>query len=717
MPTAFQSHEDSTMTKTRLTFLLPLLGSVSLPTAAEQTENSENSEPLVLSEVVVSATRTRESIASIPGSVQAIHAEQVQQQNAAGRRVSDIVGQLVPGLAPGTGGMSNFGQTLRGRNLLVLIDGVSQNSTRDNFRQLNSISPDSIDRIEVISGASSIYGAGASGGIINIITKRNQGEALVHSSKAGISTANNLRAEGLAYEAFHSVSGRSGAWDGYLSASLTRRNDQFDGRGKRIAQDTSQGSNMDTDTYDLQGRFGYELDDDRKLRLSLQDYRDQQQTRYGKDPNNRDDAVAIKGLNLRDQPHTHNRAVNLEYDDTDFFQQSLQVESYWRRSDSLFFPDLRRGKAGVSDNNSVQDVYGLRAAMQTPMPTIGNATGKLVWGADYDHEWSRQRGDQYRVEGLTYRKSGITFELGPDLQTTTKALFGQVSYDVGDWTIRGGVRKTWIESEVSDSIAYGEIVQTGRRSTLPGETLKYDATLYDLGAVYRLSDAQDIFANFSQGFSLPDIQRYLRDVTSTYDISQLNARALQVDSYELGWRGNWKKWQTQATVYENTSDVTQFYDARDRVLRLINQRERVRGIETALTYHPTDFWRIGSTYAWAKGETRQANKWIDLPATRVLPAKTTVFTEYAPNDYSVRLQALHLADYDAASSDNNGRRINGYTVFDVLGSRRLPVGRVEGGIYNLANHQYRTLFSQATSRAPLAYAQGRTFGVSYTVDW
>jgi iron complex outermembrane recepter protein len=705
------------MIKIRLALLAPLFGTASLPVFAEDNKANQSSGTLNLSDMVISATRTQQSIASIPGSVQVIEAEQITQQSAAGRRVADIIGQLVPGLAPATGGMSNFGQTLRGRSVLVLIDGVSQNSTRDNFRQLNSISPDSIERIEVISGASSIYGAGASGGIINIITRRNKGEEAAFSSRVGISAANNLRAEGFAYEAFQSATGRFGALDGYLSAGLTQRNDQFDGRGKRLAQDTSQGSNMDTDTYDLQARMGYQLDAERRIGLSVQDYKDQQDTRYTKDPKNREEPVAIKGLRLKDQPYTHNQAVNLTYSDANLLGQSLQLESYWRRSDALFFPDLKRGKAGVSDNNSVQDVYGLRAAIESAMPRIGSATGNLVWGADYDHERSRQRGDQYIVDGLSYRKTGTTFELGPDLQTDTRAIFGQLSYDIGDWTVRGGIRKTWIQSRVSDSIAYGEIVQTGRRGTLPGGTLRYDATLYNLGAVYRLSDAQEIFANFSQGFSLPDIQRYLRDVSSTYDINQLNAQALKVDSYELGWRGNWDRWQMQATAYENTSDVTQFYDANDRVLRLINQRERVRGVETDLSYRLTDSWNAGGTYAWAKGETRQNGKWIDLPATRVSPAKTTLFAEYRPNDYSVRLQAMHLANYDAASKDNNGRPIDGYTLFDLLGSKQLPVGRLEGGIYNLSNRQYRTLFSQANARAPYPNAQGRTLSVSYAVDW
>ncbi|MFL1525642.1 TonB-dependent receptor [Pseudomonas sp. O230] len=699
------------MTPIRLSYLIPLLGAFSTALSADETEQPPGT--LDIQATVVSATRSEASIASIPGSVQVIDEQQVREQSGAGRRVSDILGQLVPGLAPSSGGMSNFGQTLRGRNMLVLIDGVSQNATRDNFRQLNSIAPASIERIEVVSGASSVYGAGASGGIINIITKRNQGQDFAYSTRLGLTSDNNFNRKGFAYEVFQSATGRNDALDWYVSADLTQRNDQFDGNGKRIPQDTSQGSNMDTETYDLQGRFGYELDADKKLSLSLQDYKDQQDTHYTKDPKNREQAVAVKGLKLGDQPYTHNQAINLNYSDKDFYHQSLQLESYWRRADALFFPDLARGKAGIADNNSVQDVYGLRAAIDTPLPAIGSATGNLVWGADYNHERSRQRGDQYTLNGLAYSKTGIIYEMGPDIETTTRALFGQMSWDIGDWTLRGGVRREWIESEVSDSVAYGQIVQTGVRATLPGDTLKYDATLYNLGAVYHLSANQDVFVNFSQGFSLPDIQRFLRDVNSTYDIQNLNAQAIKVDSYELGWRGNWDQWQTDLTAYENTSDVTQFYDANNRVLRLINQKERVRGVESSLTFHATDLWSFGGSHAWAKGETEQNGKWTDLPATRISPAKTTL----AKDDYTLRLQGMRLANYDAAAKDNNGREINGYTLVDLLGSVQLPVGRLEGGVYNLANRTYKNLFAQANARAPYANAQGRTFSMSYSLDW
>ena len=138
--------------------------------ASKQLESSDKT--MKLSPIVVTATRTPKTIAEVAGTVQTIQGEEIAQQAGAGRKVADVLAQLVPSLAPSSGTTSNYGQTMRGRNVLVLIDGVSQTGSRDVARQLNSISPNMIDHIEVVSGATSIYGSGATGGIINIITKR-----------------------------------------------------------------------------------------------------------------------------------------------------------------------------------------------------------------------------------------------------------------------------------------------------------------------------------------------------------------------------------------------------------------------------------------------------------------------------------------------------------------------------------------------------------------
>jgi vitamin B12 transporter len=69
--------------------------------------------------------------------------------------------------------------SIRGANanqVLILVDGVRVSSPTLGQTDLSDISPDLIDRIEVIRGGqSTLYGADAIGGVVNIITKKGAG--------------------------------------------------------------------------------------------------------------------------------------------------------------------------------------------------------------------------------------------------------------------------------------------------------------------------------------------------------------------------------------------------------------------------------------------------------------------------------------------------------------------------------------------------------------
>ena len=59
-------------------------------------------------------------------------------------------------------------------NVAILVNGIPLN--QDGNYDLESISTDIIDRIEVVKGGSAVlYGSNASAGVINIITNKNQG--------------------------------------------------------------------------------------------------------------------------------------------------------------------------------------------------------------------------------------------------------------------------------------------------------------------------------------------------------------------------------------------------------------------------------------------------------------------------------------------------------------------------------------------------------------
>lgn len=106
------------------------------------------------------------------------------------------------------------GALLRGAaavNTIVLVDGVRVGSATLGFAQIDSLSLAQVERIEVLRGpASSLYGADAVGGVVQIFTRQ-------APSRPGLEAA--LAAGGYgSREASVSVGGRTGPWA--LSASV-----------------------------------------------------------------------------------------------------------------------------------------------------------------------------------------------------------------------------------------------------------------------------------------------------------------------------------------------------------------------------------------------------------------------------------------------------------------------------------------------------------------
>lgn len=148
-----------------ITITFVCLNSLSMPALGQEQDTTR------LEDVTVTATRSTESISSIPGAVTVVTRKQVEEQMKLSRDIGDMLGKLIPGLSSPTQSQSMQGFNLRGRKALVLIDGIPQNTTRDTLRNLTTIHPSAIERIEVLPGATAIYGESAAGGIISIITK------------------------------------------------------------------------------------------------------------------------------------------------------------------------------------------------------------------------------------------------------------------------------------------------------------------------------------------------------------------------------------------------------------------------------------------------------------------------------------------------------------------------------------------------------------------
>jgi len=711
--------------------------------ANEDTTNASLQESKIetkLPTIVMTATRTPKSIAEVAGTVQTIGGEEIAQQAGAGRKVADVLAQLVPSLAPSSGTTSNYGQTMRGRNVLVMIDGVSQTGSRDVARQLNSISPNMIDHIEVVSGATSIYGSGATGGIINIITKRaDKSEPVAFQTKLGVTSADNFRGDSLAYQVGQTASFSHDKVNGFLGLDYTSRGSQFDGNGNRISLSPWQGSTMDTDTIDVNGRLNFNLTDHQSLSFGAQYYQDEQDTEYGVDYDTASKFYTPKkGLQLDNQPFTKRYAVNTQYQNTDILGQILNVEAYYRNEKSRFYPARRGASTIFSQSQSNVDYAGIRSTIQSALK-VADRDLKLTYGLDYDREKDHQYVDWLGSDS-SYLKfthsnpNNYVSDYGPDTTIQNTGAFLQGDYVLTDrLSVQTGVRYQYIQAD-NDSY-YRNGVAASAATYRPSGSTDSDKFLFNLGSVYKLTDHQQLYANFSQGFSYPDIQRVLRSNSVTANIDSSGIVPISVNSYELGWRTNQDNGlTTNLTAFYNTSD--KFVSFANSDVRVVDTDQRVYGAEANVSYPFMENYKVGGTLGYTRGQYKDAaNNWHELNAFTVAPMKGTLFAEWNNDEgYGVRAQMQAIKGTDKAYKDdqalkaagltdnNSAAEIKGYTTMDVLAHFPVAKGRVDFGVYNVWGNQYKTVFAQqaavTNANSLLAIpAEGRTFALSYTINY
>ena len=128
--------------------------------------------------MVVTATRDAEEIRKVPANVTVITQEGIEQSNA--QNVVDLLKDQVDVVVRdfyGNGKTASvdirgFGETGT-LNVLVLVDGRRVNDIDLSGVDWTQIPMDQIERIEIVRGSGSVlYGDNATGGVINIITKR-----------------------------------------------------------------------------------------------------------------------------------------------------------------------------------------------------------------------------------------------------------------------------------------------------------------------------------------------------------------------------------------------------------------------------------------------------------------------------------------------------------------------------------------------------------------
>jgi iron complex outermembrane receptor protein len=437
-------------------------------------------------------------------------------QDYAGIGMRDLFGNNA---SSSTVDMRGFGAAA-GQNTLVLVDGVRQNDIDLSGVVWSAIPLSAIERIEIVRGGNSVlHGAGAVGGVINIITRAptaRSSEATA-SARYGSFNTRNLQATG-------NLAGDN------MGLTLAASNDRSD--GWRDNNENRQDSFYGNARWKLDGgEVGFKLGADTQ-NLRLPGARlvepDQNQNQLASDPKGtqtpldwtrRDGWQAV--LSGQFQLPKGEIAADLNY-------RNKAQESYYNFNG---YPDYRK---------TALDMLSFSPRIKLPL-SAGGVTHELIMGLDLD-AWNYQlatSNDPANIGQPINRVQAVQ---------RNAALYAQDHLRLSEsLSLTAGARLEWFRIKATDSFdpaapgsAYGSGAPSG------GQNERESA--WDLGMRYRAAPGQTFYAKAGRSFrfaTVDEVYEYAPDYTRQFQF----LKPQTAYDEELGWEFGTARYGGRAALY------------------------------------------------------------------------------------------------------------------------------------------------------------------------
>ncbi|MDN5288076.1 MAG: hypothetical protein JWR38_4350 [Mucilaginibacter sp.] len=683
-----------------------------------------------LKDVVISATRVPENIRNITSSVSIVSKKKLETEIAINPDLSSILANEVPGFAPTAQTGNNVGQNLRGRPMLVMIDGVSQSSPLRNAEvDLRSIDPSVLQQIEVIKGATAIYGNGAAGGLVNYVT-------LVPDTAAKFAGKTQLNSTGSLVKMKNSVGGRVsqlfygklGKFDYVASGTYEQTGEYKDAKGDVVGPNYSLG---ETDSYNAFAKIGYEPAKNQRIQFVYNLYSSLQNSNYSLVNGNL--ATGQKATGVLGKPLgiptgvDYNNNFHLSYKvDSLFGNTSLNADAYYENRKDVFYVSLGRFDGGDGQSLAKNDKKGARLFLQTLAVKNPGLKVNVTYGLDF----LRDKTSQPLVDGRVWV---------PEMDMNNLAPFAQVDLIIfKDLIFKTGLRYEHVNIKVADYKSLRTTNVNGTTITpsfdVTGGNLKYGTSLFNAALKYNHWDLFSPFVSFSQGFSVMDIGLALRDA-KVNNINKINTDAVKVNNYEAGFETRYEGLTFTASAYTSTSKlgIEVVYDPTTDLFNTSRSPEKIYGYELAANYNLGASLQLGASYSYTEGKrdinnNTKFNDPVDtyLNGRRISAPKYTGTVTYSP----IKVLDLTL-NYTGIGSRNrfeknstgiyNGNEgaVKAYNLFNFAGNYKINKStRVTLGIENLFNQDYFPARAQWFMQ-PGFYSKGRgaSFNLGLSVSY
>ena len=662
--------------------------SAALPLASAEAAETYNG-----TDIVVTATRSGTALADLATSVSVVSEEELSEQLDYNTNIMRALEFTIPGLAPQRETRGNCSPNIRGRATSIQINGipVNENIRQSTCNQMYQLSPFAIERIEVLRGGTALYGAGSPGGIINFISRRAKGRDLEVDVVAQTSFNTSKLDDTFTTDLYGGVGQKLDGWDYYVGAAYT------DGGVGR----TPDGGYVPARTYEslmFNGSLGVDVAGG-ALRLTGTWYREDKGQQYSADGNqavgNFAPVIPIDSHPQLDDDVLRSTTLALSYDHPDVLGQSLSISGYYqnqiyRQRDNFF--DVNFGGNDFFASDSDHDRFGFRSTL-VKKANLGAVEFVGSYGFDYTY-------NSYFRPVIDPTTSVITGFVSPEVIFNTYALFGQVELDFGRLRLVGGARQEWYRGKVGTR-GYDPAISG---SATPGDFGKTDLALYNLGAVFELTDAVQLYGGFSQGAEISQLGRAARGATNP---SLITPEPATSDQFELGIRGQTEALRFEVAGFRSTSDKASLLQADpscagQALCPLIPLRasQRFWGFEGSADWQVNQQLNLGAVVTYQRGKIfdEDLGRFIEYSTDIVAPFGLTGSASYRPIEpLRLSLQGTYYgaADYYTAAEEAAGF-VNTESVFLMDASIHYQLGKGELFVAasNLLDEEYVSVADQ-----------------------
>ncbi|EGQ9272258.1 TPA: TonB-dependent receptor [Vibrio parahaemolyticus] len=619
-----------------------------------------------------SGTKTDVEWLDVPQAVSVVTKTEMQDRGAV-RLVDALDGVAGVNNTLGEGSRDQF--MIRGFDSLndMYRDGMRDDGTLQSYRSLANV-----ERVEIVKGpAGALYGRGSAGGIINLVTKRANGDNFTHV-KGSV--------------------GSNSQYVGQVDSSMAF-SDKVNGRiNLEYRQADSYVDHVDSNDFFIAPTIRVLPADDHTIDIDVE-YAHQELVPYR--------GVPSKNGKPVDLPVSTYFGGTNDYQESDSLRVAVDYE--WRLNDQWVWNNraafnhieleqkgTRQGKVTGNEVSQTVNNFGYDPRTTTTLQSEliwETNDNQLMLGADFnqiDIDLTLASDKTLPPQNIYNPVVGPTPDPGfkpfRDNTTTTTGVYVQDVYTWGDLSLIGNVRYDSMELEQQKA-------GSGK------EKLDDDKVSYRAGLVYRINYDTSVYASLARSWQLPYAGIYINPKLAEFfhtDLKEVGAKAYLLDNALM----------LNAALFQIDQEQPQTNVDGDVIDKI---EVRHQGIELEARGQITKQWDISVGYSYLDAEDKATGKKPNDVSDHLF----SLWSTYQLDD-NWRLGGGVKYVGDRYAGNDEAVALGDYTTVDLMAAYTTGRHKIQANAYNILDEKYILGATNGTSGLnQIGYGAPAEFMLSY----